>query len=168
MNGKSHKRWTNEEDFFLLQSLELANQFNFTQQYTAECLATFLQRSESAVSNRLSQLSKPSDYQPKKRKTVKKATPSEEHSMFKEVQVKKLVSYGAFCSIEGKEGLLHISEITNHYIENLHDYLQVGDVIKVSVKERNGKLSFSAKEIQPLVSKVKINNVFPFLKTANG
>ena len=47
----------------------------------------------------------------------------------------------------GKEGLLHVSELDYGYVENVEDYLQVGDKIKVQLIEvrDDGKLRFSRK-----------------------
>jgi general stress protein 13 len=57
--------------------------------------------------------------------------------------------YGAFVALdESTQGLVHISEITNGYVKDIHDFLQVGDQVEVkvlSVDEENGKISLSLK-----------------------
>jgi polyribonucleotide nucleotidyltransferase len=51
-----------------------------------------------------------------------------------------------------RTGLLHVSEISHEYVENVEDYLQVGDKVKVHLLEvkDDGKLRLTRK---PFVSK---------------
>ncbi len=57
-----------------------------------------------------------------------------------EGEVKSILNFGAFVEIlPGKDGLLHISEISNRRIARVEDVLQVGDVIKVKVIEVDGE-----------------------------
>ncbi|OES46488.1 S1 domain-containing post-transcriptional regulator GSP13 [Domibacillus iocasae] len=55
--------------------------------------------------------------------------------------------YGAFVALEhGRQGLVHISEITHGFVRDIHDYLTVGDEITVkvlSVNEDESKISLS-------------------------
>ena len=64
-------------------------------------------------------------------------------------KVKSIVSFGAFIEIlPGKEGLLHISEVTWKRIENLDGILNEGDEIEVKLLEidqKTGKLRLSRK-----------------------
>ncbi len=51
-------------------------------------------------------------------------------------------SYGIFVSLdEFYSGLIHISEISNNYIKNINDYVNIGDIIYVKVKEVDDELS---------------------------
>ncbi len=62
--------------------------------------------------------------------------------------VRKVEGFGAIVEIlPGKEGLLHVSELDYGYVDNVHDYLEVGDKIKVQLIEvrGDGKLRFSRK-----------------------
>ncbi len=62
--------------------------------------------------------------------------------------VKRVVEFGAFIEIlPGKEGLLHVSEIDLHRIENVHDVLKEGDEVQVKLIgfEREGKMRLSRK-----------------------
>ena len=62
--------------------------------------------------------------------------------------VKRIVDFGAFVEIlPGKDGLLHVSEIDLHRVENVHDVLKEGDEIKVKLIgfEREGKIRLSRK-----------------------
>ncbi|NOY36255.1 MAG: polyribonucleotide nucleotidyltransferase [Chlorobi bacterium] len=67
--------------------------------------------------------------------------------------VKSIVPFGAFVEIlPGKDGLLHISEIEWHRINNVSDVLHEGDEIDVKLiglDERNGKLKLSRKVLLP-------------------
>jgi len=64
--------------------------------------------------------------------------------------VKDIVDFGAFVELlPGKDGLLHVSEISQEYVENVRDYLKVGDVVKVKVIDvKNGKISLSKKILE--------------------
>lgn len=62
--------------------------------------------------------------------------------------VRKVEGFGAIVEVlPGKEGLLHVSELDYGYVENVNDYLQVGDKVKVRLIEvrDDGKLRFSRK-----------------------
>jgi len=62
--------------------------------------------------------------------------------------VRKVEGFGAIVEIlPGKEGLLHVSELDYGYVDNVDDYVQVGDKIKVQLIEvrDDGKLRFSRK-----------------------
>jgi len=63
-------------------------------------------------------------------------------------KVTSIMPFGAFVEIlPGKEGLCHISEFDKMRIENLGDYVKVGDVINVKVLDINerGQLKLSRK-----------------------
>ena len=63
-------------------------------------------------------------------------------------KVKNITTFGAFIEIlPGKEGLLHISEITWERLVNVEDVLKVGDDIEVKLLDidRDGKLKLSRK-----------------------
>ena len=65
--------------------------------------------------------------------------------------VKKIMDFGAFVEIlPGKDGLVHISQISEERVENVSDKLSEGDVIKVKVLEidRQGRIRLSMKEIE--------------------
>lgn len=66
-----------------------------------------------------------------------------------DAKVVSIMPYGAFVEfMPGKEGLLHVSEISWTRIENVEDALQVGQELKVkllAVDERTGKFKLSRK-----------------------
>lgn len=64
--------------------------------------------------------------------------------------VVKLMDFGAFVTImPGKDGLVHISQISNERIANVSDKLSEGQVVKVKVLEvdRQGRIKLSIKEV---------------------
>jgi polyribonucleotide nucleotidyltransferase len=67
-----------------------------------------------------------------------------------EGRVARLMDFGAFVTIlPGKDGLVHISQISNERVEKVSDKLSEGDVVKVKVLEvdRQGRVRLSMKEV---------------------
>ena len=68
-----------------------------------------------------------------------------------EGKVTGIMNFGAFVSLPGgKSGLVHISEISNNFVKDVHDHLQVGQIVKVKVLDINeqGKINLSIKRGQ--------------------
>ncbi|MBQ8417313.1 MAG: RNA-binding protein S1 [Phascolarctobacterium sp.] len=69
-----------------------------------------------------------------------------------EGEVTGITNFGAFVQLpEGKVGLIHISEVSNVYVKDVHDFLKEHDKVKVkvlSVDER-GKIGLSIKQLTP-------------------
>jgi small subunit ribosomal protein S1 len=74
--------------------------------------------------------------------------------------VTKVVTFGAFVEIlPGVEGLVHISELAQHHVENPREVVSQGDLVNVKIIEVDAerrRLSLSLKRIedgqaQPLV-----------------
>ncbi len=68
-----------------------------------------------------------------------------------EGKVVRLMDFGAFVSIlPGKDGLVHISQISNERVEKVSDKLAEGDVINVKVLEvdRQGRIRLSMRELE--------------------
>lgn len=66
-----------------------------------------------------------------------------------EGKVTSVMPFGAFVSLGGnKSGMIHISEITNEYINDIKDYIKNGDIVKVKVIgiDKVGKISLSIKK----------------------
>lgn len=83
---------------------------------------------------------------------IKDITQVPEEGKEYEGTVKKLMNFGAFVEIlPGTEGLLHVSQIDHHRVENVEDYLQVGDKVKVKLLkiDNAGKLDLSRKALLP-------------------
>ncbi len=68
-------------------------------------------------------------------------------------KVKSIMPYGAFVElIPGTDGLLHISEIEWHRVNNVADVLKEGDQVQIKVlgkDPKNGKLKLSRKVLLP-------------------
>ncbi len=65
--------------------------------------------------------------------------------------VTKIMSFGAFVDLGGgKEGLLHISKISNKRVDKVEDVLAVGDEITVKVTDidNQGRINLSMKELE--------------------
>ena len=63
----------------------------------------------------------------------------------------KLMNFGAFVDLgAGKEGLVHISKISNDRIKNIEDVLQEGDKVKVKVIEIDDqdRINLSMKDVE--------------------
>jgi len=79
-------------------------------------------------------------------------------------KVTRIVDFGAFISIGiGKEGLVHISQISDKRVEKVSDHLAVDQMISVKVLEidRQGRLRLSIKEVEnSIISNKPINNIY--------
>ena len=66
-------------------------------------------------------------------------------------QVTGIEKYGAFVNIDGiYSGLIHISEISNGFVKDINDFLQIGEIIYtqiLDVDEENNRLKLSIKNI---------------------
>ena len=67
--------------------------------------------------------------------------------------VKTVMPYGAFVEIiPGQDGLLHISELEHHRVNDVSDVIKEGDIVKFKVTgrdPRSGKLKLSRKVLLP-------------------
>ncbi|RUO32163.1 polyribonucleotide nucleotidyltransferase [Aliidiomarina sedimenti] len=64
-------------------------------------------------------------------------------------KVARIVDFGAFVTVlPGKDGLVHISQISDERVENVADHMSVGDTVAVKVLEidRQGRVRLSMKE----------------------
>ncbi len=67
-----------------------------------------------------------------------------------EGKVVRLMDFGAFVTIlPGRDGLVHISQISNERVERVSDKLKEGDVIRVKVLEvdRQGRIRLSMRDV---------------------
>lgn len=65
-----------------------------------------------------------------------------------EGRVTGITNFGAFVSLPGgKSGLVHISEVANTYVRDVHDYLSEGQAVRVKVLRLTpeGKINLSIK-----------------------
>ena len=69
-----------------------------------------------------------------------------------EGEVTGITNFGAFVQLpEGKVGLIHISEVSNVYVKDVHDFLKEKDKVKVKVLsiDERGKIGLSIKQLTP-------------------
>ncbi len=69
-----------------------------------------------------------------------------------EGEVTGITNFGAFVQLpEGKVGLIHISEVSNVYVKDVHDFLKEHDKVKVKVLsiDERGKIGLSIKQLTP-------------------
>jgi small subunit ribosomal protein S1 len=76
-----------------------------------------------------------------------------------EGSVTKVVTFGAFVEIlDGVEGLVHISELAQHHVENPREIIQPGDPVRVKILEIDSerrRLSLSIKRVEGQVLPVR-------------
>jgi polyribonucleotide nucleotidyltransferase len=66
--------------------------------------------------------------------------------------VKRVEAFGCFVEIwPGQEGLVHVSKLDHHRVENVADVVKVGDLIKVKALkvDEKGRLDLSRKDAMP-------------------
>lgn len=68
-----------------------------------------------------------------------------------EGKVSGITKFGAFVELQnGQTGLVHISEVSHTYVNDINDILKIGDEVKAKViSVENGKISLSIKQAQP-------------------
>ena len=65
-------------------------------------------------------------------------------------KVTRLMNFGAFVEIlPGKEGLVHISQLSTEHVEKVEDVVSVGDeiVVKVTEIDNKGRINLSRKAV---------------------
>ncbi|PMD68102.1 S1 domain-containing RNA-binding protein [Companilactobacillus nuruki] len=65
-----------------------------------------------------------------------------------EGKITGITNFGAFVDLgEGQSGMVHISEIADGYVKDIHDVLSVGDTVKVLVlNDKDHKIALSIKQ----------------------
>jgi polyribonucleotide nucleotidyltransferase len=84
------------------------------------------------------------------KRMIEEITAEVEVGKIYEGKVVRLMDFGAFVTIlPGKDGLVHISQISDERVEKVSDKLSEGDVVRVKVLEidRQGRVRLSMKEI---------------------
>ncbi|PCI15048.1 MAG: polyribonucleotide nucleotidyltransferase [Thiotrichales bacterium] len=84
------------------------------------------------------------------RRRIEQITADVEVGSIYEGKVAKLMDFGAFVTIlPGKDGLVHISQISDERVENVSDKLTEGEIIKVKVLEidKQGRIRLSMKAV---------------------
>jgi polyribonucleotide nucleotidyltransferase len=84
------------------------------------------------------------------RRRVEQITADVEVGSVYDGRVAKLMDFGAFVTIlPGKDGLVHISQISDERVQNVSDKLSEGDMVKVKVLEvdKQGRIRLSMKAV---------------------
>ena len=84
------------------------------------------------------------------RRLIEEITAEVEVGKIYEGKVVRLMDFGAFVTIlPGKDGLVHISQISDEHVDKVSDRLNEGDVVRVKVLEidRQGRVRLSIKEV---------------------
>ncbi len=82
---------------------------------------------------------------------IEQITSDVEPGRIYEGKVAKIMDFGAFVTISpGKDGLVHVSQISNDRVEKVSDVLKEGDMVKVKVLEvdKQGRIRLSMKAIE--------------------
>ena len=84
------------------------------------------------------------------RKRIEQITADIEPGQIFEGKVIKIMNFGAFVSLApGRDGLVHISQLSDERVENVTDVVKEGEVVKVKVLEvdKQGRVRLSMKEV---------------------
>ena len=82
---------------------------------------------------------------------IEQITSDVEPGRIYEGKVAKIMDFGAFVTIlPGKDGLVHVSQISNDRVERVGDALKEGDLVKVKVLEvdKQGRIRLSIKAVE--------------------
>ena len=85
------------------------------------------------------------------RRRIEQITADVEAGTIYEGKVVRLMDFGAFVNIlPGKDGLVHISQISDERVANVSDKLSEGDIVKVKVLEvdKQGRIRLSMKAVE--------------------
>ena len=84
------------------------------------------------------------------RKRIEQITADIEPGQIFEGKVIKIMNFGAFVSLApGRDGLVHISQLSDERVENVTDVVKEGEMVKVKVLEvdKQGRVRLSMKEV---------------------
>lgn len=82
-------------------------------------------------------------------------------------KVTKITTFGAFVAVNDeqnpkttKSGLIHISEISNNFVRDIHDFLKEGQEIEAAVIsiDESGRYTLSLKRLAPKVTPKSVQN----------
>lgn len=65
-------------------------------------------------------------------------------------KITNIVGYGAFVQVEEYDGLVHISEFSDHFVRDITDYVHIGDEVKlkiIEIDEEAKRIKLSYKQI---------------------
>ncbi|MFH1678171.1 MAG: polyribonucleotide nucleotidyltransferase [Candidatus Omnitrophota bacterium] len=82
---------------------------------------------------------------------IKEITEDVEVGRIYKGKIKRIMPFGAFCQISpGKEGLIHVSELSEHFIKDVESAVHIGDEVKVKVIgiDQLGRINLSRKQAE--------------------
>jgi polyribonucleotide nucleotidyltransferase len=82
---------------------------------------------------------------------IKALTEEPEIGKIYEATVKRIMNFGAFVEfIPGREGLVHVSELSNKFVKDVNDVIKLGDKFKVKLVEKDemGRFNLSKKQAE--------------------
>ena len=65
-------------------------------------------------------------------------------------KVTNILGYGAFVLVEEYDGLIHISEFSDHFVRDIKEFVNIGDEVKlkiIEIDEENKRLKLSYKQL---------------------
>ena len=69
-----------------------------------------------------------------------------------EGKITGILKFGAFVDLGGgKSGMVHISEVSSTYVNDINEFLKIGQTVKVKVVSigEDGKIALSIKKAEP-------------------
>jgi polyribonucleotide nucleotidyltransferase len=85
---------------------------------------------------------------------INSMTESPEVGKIYDATVKRIMNFGAFCEfLPGREGLVHVSELSATYVKEVDKVVKVGDKFKVKLIEvdKMGRINLSKKQAEAVV-----------------
>ncbi len=82
---------------------------------------------------------------------IKGLTQEPEVGMVYDATVKRIMNFGAFVEfIPGREGLVHVSELSNTFVKDINEVIKLGDKFKVKLVEKDemGRFNLSKKKAE--------------------
>ncbi len=77
--------------------------------------------------------------------------------------------YGAFVSLDDYySGLIHISEISYDFVQDINDYIKIGDTIKARVIDVDNDTNHVKLSIKDLNHKVNVRKKVPIIEVGSG
>ncbi len=85
--------------------------------------------------------------------------------------VTRILPYGLIVSLpNNKIGLVHISQVSHKFIQDINEHISINDIVKVKIIEidlQNNKIALSIKDANPVVEQ-KTTTPHSFEKTIKG
>lgn len=85
-----------------------------------------------------------------------------------EGKVIRIKPFGAIVSIGSEQGLVHISQVSSQFVEDINTHLKLDDVVKVkvlSIDTKTNKIALSMKEAMPKTATTKPESKTPQQKS---